>query len=244
MSGSKRRVEEKVAPEVAAIRRGIDRFLNAEDDAGRKPNNAKCGIYVFYDYDGEPIYVGQTKEKLRTRMRRHLTNQRTDAVAMNVLDPFEVADVEVYPFYELENPLPGEAKGEYRDRVDEMLGRAEYAVYQKVLGESALGAVLNEKDIPEAEPVELPQPFRRRIVPDEVYELRKHPDTRIARRARTISELARVIGERDVSPGLRRTLLTQARRLERLAARRLREAGGAIPEEEAGEETGEMEAMF
>ena len=28
---------------------------------------------------------------LRVRIRRH-TNQRTDAVAMNVLDPFEVAE--------------------------------------------------------------------------------------------------------------------------------------------------------
>ena len=33
-----------------------------------------------------------TTEQLRVRIRRHLTNQRIDAVAMNVLDPFEVAD--------------------------------------------------------------------------------------------------------------------------------------------------------
>ncbi len=39
------------------------------------------GVYAFFDYDGEPIYVGQTKEKISTRIRRHLTNQRTDAVA-------------------------------------------------------------------------------------------------------------------------------------------------------------------
>ncbi len=244
MAGSRRRAGHRVPPEVAAIRREIDRFLDAEDGAGRKPNNAKCGIYVFYDYDGEPIYVGQTKEQLRTRMRRHLTNQRTDAVAMNVLDPFEVSDVEVYPFYELEEPREGESTQDYRGRVNETLGRAEHTVYQKVLEESALGAVLNEKDIPEAEPIELPEPFRWRIVPEEVYELRKHLDTRIARRARTIAELARVIGERDVSTGLRRTLLTQARRLERLAAQRFGQIGGtdATPQEEAGEETGETEA--
>lgn len=241
MYSPRRRAGDRVPPEVAAIRREIDRFLNAEDTAGRKPNNAKCGIYVFYDYDGEPIYVGQTKEQLRTRMRSHLTNQRTDAVAMNVLDPFEVADAEVYPFYELEVPQAGESTQDYRRRVDETLGRAEYTVYRKVLKESALGAVLNEKDIPKREPIKLPESFRRRIVPDEVYELRKHPDTRIARRARTISELARVVSERDVSSGLRRTLLTQARRLERLAARRSGEAGGTVPGEEAGEGTGETE---
>ena len=54
---------------------------------------------------------------------------------------------------------------------------------------------------------------------------RKHPDVRIARRATTIANLARVISERNVSKGLRRTLLTQARRLEKLAAERIRELG-------------------
>ena len=57
----------------------------------------RWGVYAFFDYDGEPIYVGQTKEKVSTRIRRHLTNQRTDAVAMSVLDPFEVYEVEVWP---------------------------------------------------------------------------------------------------------------------------------------------------
>ena len=33
-----------------------------------------------FNYEGVPIYVGQTKEKISTRIRRHLTNQHTDAV--------------------------------------------------------------------------------------------------------------------------------------------------------------------
>ena len=90
MSRSRRRRSSELPQEVAAIRGRLDDFLNHADADGRQPNNAKCGVYVFYDYDGEPIYVGQTTERLRTRIRRHLTNQRTDAVAMNVLDPFEV----------------------------------------------------------------------------------------------------------------------------------------------------------
>lgn len=52
---------------------------------------------------------------------------------------------------------------------------------------------------------------------------RKHPDIRIARRATTITSLARVISERKVSRGLRQTLITQARRLERLAEERLKD---------------------
>ena len=60
------------------------------------------GVYAFYDYDGEPIYVGQTKERLGYRVRRHLTNQRTDAVAMRILDTFEVAELELWPLWHLD----------------------------------------------------------------------------------------------------------------------------------------------
>ena len=41
----------------------------------------------------------------------------------------------------------------------------------------------------------------RGIIPEELYEQRKHPDVRIARRATTIAALARVISEREVSQG-------------------------------------------
>jgi hypothetical protein len=111
-----------------------------------------------------------------------------------------------------------------------------------VLDESSFGAVLNEKEIPETEEIDLPPSLRLRIVPDDVYELRKHPDVRIARRATTIANLASVISERAVSKGLRRTLVTQARRLERLARERLADVGGDYPVEQPGEETGETEA--
>jgi len=218
-----------VAPDVAVIRAEIRRFLDTLDPSGRKIGNAKYGAYAFYDYDGEPIYVGQTEEKLRSRIARHLTNQRTDAVAMNVLDPFEVAEIEVWPLY------AEDMKGD----IEKLLNSTEYTVFQKVLKESKLGAVLNEKDIPKTRLVKLPHSFRSRIIPEGLYELRKHPDTRIARRASTIANLARVISERNVSKGLRRTLLTQAQRLEQLAARRLADFTGDYPVEEKGEETGE-----
>lgn len=228
----------EVPHDVEVIRRQIQKYLASKDGTGRTPCTAKCGVYVFYDYDGEPIYVGQTKERLQTRIRRHLTNQRTDAVAMNVLDPFEVADVEVYPFFDLEKPREGESKDALRTRRVKTLAEAEHTVFQRVLKASALGAVLNEKDIPETDQIELPESFRGRIIPDELFEGRKHPDVRIARRSNTVAALARVISERKVSAGLRRTLLTQARRLERLAAQRFEGFKEEIPVEQLGEETG------
>ena len=211
----------KDTPEEArAILRELDLGLNKDDEEGRRIGNAKFGVYAFYDYDGEPIYVGQTAEKLRVRIRRHLTNQRTDAVAMNVLDPFEVADIEAWPFWELEgrSPKSKDVKGK--------LNSAEYTVFQKLIAESAFAAVLNEKPVPPASQIGLPPSFRWRIVPEGIYQRRRHPDIRIARRAATIAKLAEVISQRAVQAGLRNTLLTQARRLEDLARWRLDQLGG------------------
>jgi len=214
-----------LAGDVEAIRKEIRAFLQTKNPDGRSIGSSAFGIYAFYDYDGEPIYVGKTYEGLSSRIVRHLTNQRTDAVAMNVLDPFEVAEIRVWPldFLALE-----------KQEALELLAQAEYTVYQKLLRESKLNAVLNEKPPPKTALFKLPRDYRGRIIPDDIYPVRKHPDIRIARRANTIASLARVISERKVSKGLRRTLLTQARRLEKLAAERLKDFAGKYEEE--GEE--------
>jgi hypothetical protein len=219
-----------VPADVAAIRLQIRAFLDTPDANGERVGKAKWGVYAFYDYDGEPIYVGQTNEMLQVRIGRHLTNQRTDAVAMNVLDPFEVAEIEVWPLWELQG----------RDQKDRdsksKLNAAEYTVFQRVLKKSSFGAVLNEADIVPVARTKLPPSIRATIIPAELYDHRKHPDVRIARRATTIAALARVISERKVSKGLRRTLMTQARRLERLVSQRYGEIGGGVPITEPGEE--------
>ena len=131
---------------------------------------------------------------------------------MNVLDPFEVAEVRVWPLA---------SEGLSKEEQVELLDKAEFTVFQKLLSESNLGVVLNEKPPRATESVELPKDYRQRIIPDDIFPHRKHPDVRIARRASTIANLARVISERKVSQGLRQTLLTQAKRLEKLAAERL-----------------------
>lgn len=204
--------------DVSEIRAEIRAFFATKDESGHRIGSYNHGVYAFYDYDSEPIYVGQTEEKISGRVSRHLTNQRTDAVAMNVLDPFEVAYIEVWPLDHLVDELDKRDKKNFLDR-------AEYTVFQKVLRESVLGAVLNEKEMAPKAEIELPPSHKRRIIPESIYKQRRHPDVRIARRSTTIANLARVISERDVSSGLRRTLLTQARRLERLAEQRIAELG-------------------
>ncbi|MYD93226.1 MAG: GIY-YIG nuclease family protein [Chloroflexi bacterium] len=199
--------------EVAALYDGVKRIMETDDGAGRQIGACQYGVYLFYDYDGEPIYVGQTEESLRTRVGRHLTGQRTDAVAKSVLDPFEVAEIEIWPFWDLEGDGKAHAKA--------TLNKAEFTVYQKALRESAFNIVLNEEEIAETELVELPPSLRATILTAEDRRQREHPDVRLARRARTIANLARVISERRVKVGIRRTLWAQAQRLEKLAKTRL-----------------------
>jgi len=194
-----------------------------------KVGNYRWGVYAFFDYDGEPIYVGQTNEMLRTRIRRHLTNQRTDAVAMSVLDPFEVFEIEVWPLPQYQGTPSKDAAARHH------LNSLERTVTAMAVNNSQFKAILNEKDPPPGTDVAaIPPSFRGRVVSDQVYGIRAHPDFRIARRALIISRLAQVISERKVQGGLRRVLLTQAKRLQWLAQRRYDALGGAASVEAEG----------
>jgi hypothetical protein len=210
--------------ETSELRRLLDAFLNTSvqnplNGKTIKLGNFQWGVYLFYDYDGEPIYVGQTKESLRTRIRRHLTNQRTDAVAMSVLDPFEVKGIFVYPLFQLEGKKSSDIEAK------KILDALERKIYDDAIQLSKFKAILNEKEPPASQiEVEIPQLFKGVIVSAEVEQIRGHLDIRIARRTQTISRLAQVISERKVQKGLRKVLHTQAKRLEWLAQRRLESA--------------------
>lgn len=183
---------------------------------------------AFYDYDGEPIYIGQTYLGLSDRIGRHLTGRRSDPVAKNILDPFEVAEVRVWPM-DLSHLANEDKEAELKAKKTE-LNRAEYTLYLKVIEESSFDAVLNEKLPRTTDLITLPTDYRGRIIPEDIYPQRKHPDIRIARRASTIAALARVISERKVGKRLRTILLTQAKRLESLATKRLADFAGAPDE--------------
>ena len=99
-------------------------------------------------------------------------------------------------------------------------------MYINALESSAFKIILNEVEIPQAELIDLPESVRVGLLAEPQRERREHPDLRLARRARTIANLARIISERKVSIGIRRTLWAQARRLELLAKSRLEELGG------------------
>lgn len=204
---------------VQLIRARLAEIMNMDDPSipGSRIGDARAGVYAFYDFDGEPIYVGHTVESFRVRVARHLTGQRSDAVAKAILDPFEVCDVELWSLSPLA-PAPADVVRSY-----------EYTVYKQLEERSRFGAVLNEGAIPATDLVELPPSVRERMIPDELWEDRQHSDVRIARRASTIARLAQTISEREVSDGMRRTLLLQAQRLAWLAGQRVEELGVTAP---------------
>lgn len=207
--------------DVQRFRTRLREVLNSRDGDGRVWGDARWGVYAFYDYEGEPIYVGQTNEQLRVRVQRHLTNQRSDAVAMRILDVFEVAEIELWPLWAFQG-LDSGASSDQRKLARRVLDSTEYTAYLGAIEGSRFKAILNEKIPPISTPVELPHSLRAALVDDETRVERGHPDLRIERRAETISRLASVARERgEVSEGLRRVLVIQAARLAFLAAQRL-----------------------
>lgn len=234
--------------ETDELRKGIQKFFRetfheSESGARRPVGSFKWGVYAFYDYDREPIYVGQTKEKLSGRVSRHLTNQRTDAVAMSVLDPFEVSEIEVWPLPEFEGV--GSKHPEFKN-AKAHLDALEHMIFTRLRQQSHFGVILNEKD-PPAPIVEITEPpsFRGTILNDQIRALRGHPDIRLARRALTVSKLSQVISERELKGlGLRRVLLAQASRMRWLAEQRFLALGGEAgvevgPEDEEAKDTEE-----
>jgi GIY-YIG catalytic domain len=233
--------------ETSELRKALKAFREAQLGVGPFKNKAvgsfQWGVYAFYDYDGEPIYVGQTNERLSGRISRHLTNQRTDAVAMAVLDPFEVCEVEVWPLPQFEGVTKSKVSKEQFQSAKGHLDALERMVFDRCVEQSRFKIILNEKNPPDnGLTIELPASVRKRIVPESVMDLRSHPDTRLARRAAIVSRLAQIISERKVQGGLRRVLVAQAQRLKWLAEQRYQALGGEQLVLTEGQEEGDDDA--
>jgi hypothetical protein len=166
---------------------------------------------------------------------------------MSALDPFEVFAIEMYPLVQHDGvkkfltAAEGRRKNPEFEKAKADLNALELAIFRACIAKSRFKAVLNEKDpAPSDISIEIPALVRAEIVTQDVLQIRGHADVRIARRAQTIARLAQVISERQVSVGLRRSLLVQAQRLEFLASEQLTAWGGvgAVPKKspEAAEE--------
>lgn len=64
------------------------------------------GCYVLCDLNGVPLYVGQSRDGIRSRVNRHLTSARSDIIANRQVDVWEIAYVWAYPVENLADISP------------------------------------------------------------------------------------------------------------------------------------------
>lgn len=57
----------------------------------------EIGVYALCDLDGVPVYVGQSVDGIRARVRRHLSSARSDIIANRQIDVWEIAYVWAWP---------------------------------------------------------------------------------------------------------------------------------------------------
>jgi hypothetical protein len=67
------------------------------------------GVYALCDLDCIPIYVGQSVDGIRSRVRRHLTSARSDIIANRMIDVWEIAFVMAWPVPDIGQIAPLEA---------------------------------------------------------------------------------------------------------------------------------------
>jgi hypothetical protein len=128
------------------------------------------GTYALCDLDEVPIYVGVTEEGLRKRVQRHLTSARSDVIANRLLDVWEVAYVWAWP----------------ESRKDRML-QLEAHFYNKFHRQSSLVNVAVLKD--PGDIGSIPEPIRVAVLPEDQIQLRKRPEIRLPRQAKTFLDL-------------------------------------------------------
>jgi hypothetical protein len=84
----------------------------------------KIGCYVLCDLDEVPIYVGQSVDGIRARVRRHLTSARSDIIANRQIDVWEIAYVWAYPVEKWRRHRPN--RGRALSRVPFKIGSHEW----------------------------------------------------------------------------------------------------------------------
>jgi GIY-YIG catalytic domain-containing protein len=128
------------------------------------------GTYALCDLDEAPIYVGVTEEGLRKRVQRHLTSARSDVIANRLLDVWEVAYVWAWP----------------EPKKDRML-QLEAHFYNKFHRQSPLVNVAVLRD--PGDIGDVPEPIRVAVLPEDQIKLRKRPEIRLPRQAKTFLDL-------------------------------------------------------
>jgi hypothetical protein len=131
----------------------------------------EIGVYALCDLDDVPIYVGQSEDSIRSRVRRHITSARSDIIANRMIDVWEVSFVWCWPC---------KRKGE--------LNPLEAHLFHEFHGKSKLmnGAIPIE---PPKLSFPIPQKIRIQILPEKEIESRQRVALRLPRQAKQFGDL-------------------------------------------------------
>jgi len=154
------------------------------------------GVYALCDLDQVPIYVGQSTDGIRARVRRHLTSARSDVIANRQVDVWEVAFVWAWP-------VPDESQ----------INSVEAALFHEFERTSRL----MNGTVP-AKPrgrIVIPDRETLQVLPDSEIARRKEPRYRLPRQAQQVALLLDYILETYDKKHLRRSLHAHFERLER-----------------------------
>jgi hypothetical protein len=158
---------------------------------------APIGVYALCDLDEVPIYVGQSVDGIRARVRRHLTSARSDIIANRQVDVWEIAYVWAWPCDD-------------RQTIDSLEG---FLFHQFDVQSSLMNGTIPAN--PGALPFMVPEKSRIQILPDEEIEIRRDPSRRLPRQSQFYFQLVDHILNVKDSPELRRSLAAHFERLNR-----------------------------
>ena len=172
------------------------------------------GVYALCDLNGVPIYVGQSKDGIRSRVARHLTSARSDIIANRQVDVWEIAYVYAYPVADIGD-----------------ISNLESVLYHHFNPTSALmnGTIPPIPAVPMAvpEPVQIVQ-----VMPDAEIADRLDPAQRLPKQARHYAQIVEHFLEVKNSPQIGKAMQAHFERLQRYHGELLGNVGDNDPEED------------
>ena len=156
----------------------------------------QVGVYALCDLDGEPIYVGQSIDGIRSRVRRHLTSARSDVIANRQIDVWEIAYVWAWPCDDKESIAP--------------LERSVFQFFDSKL------SLMNGKDLSDGEVAAL-WPLRQvvQVISEADRQARLQPSQRLPRQIQQYNLLVDYILNVKDAPHLKKSLAAHFERLVR-----------------------------
>lgn len=160
----------------------------------------QIGVYALCDLDGVPIYVGQSVDGIRSRVRCHLTSARSDIIANRMIDVWEIAYVMAWPV---------------ADRA--MVPAVEASLYARF---DAQRQLMNGRDMGGIQDlfVDLPDPQLVQVIAEDERRDRLRPAQRLPRQIAQYLALVDYIQTVKDEPHLKRALRAHFDRLVRYHA--------------------------